>query len=105
VGDLSGKNGKIESDPFTASYSDDFASTVEGLGSFFGNRSITLHFGNKTRITCANFELVGTTVGGNNGSAPTSTSSGSPIQFTGASAKTMVPGFALLAGAAIALAL
>lgn len=105
VGDLSGKNGKISSDPFTASYSDDFASTVDGLGSFFGNRSVTLHFGNKTRITCANFTLVGTTVGGSNDSEPTTTSTGSPIQFTGLSSKTVVPSFALFAIAAIALAL
>jgi len=55
VGDLSGKWGKITSDPFTARYHDNFASTKDGLGSFFGNRSFVLHFPNKTRIACANF--------------------------------------------------
>ncbi|RDW74047.1 hypothetical protein BP5796_07489 [Coleophoma crateriformis] len=58
VGDLSGKYGKIDSDPFTAEFSDDFASTVDGIGAFFGNRSFVVHFANKTRITCANFQLV-----------------------------------------------
>lgn len=58
VGDLSGKWGNITSDPFHDVYVDDYASLVPGLGSFFGNRSIVLHFSNKTRITCANFELV-----------------------------------------------
>jgi len=102
VGDLSGKNGKINSDPFTASYHDNFASTVEGLGSFFGNRSITVHFANKTRITCANFALVGTTVGGSNGTTPNATSTGGPTQFTGTSTKTMIPTFALFAIAGLA---
>jgi hypothetical protein len=59
VGDLSGKHGMIESDPFTASYMDEFASTAEGIGAFFGNRSFVVHFANKTRITCANFQLLG----------------------------------------------
>jgi len=102
VGDLSGKYGNISSDPFTASYQDDFATTVEGLGSFFGNRSLTIHFANKTRITCANFTLVSTTVGGSN-STPISTAP--PLSFTGASAKTTLPGFALLALAGFALCL
>jgi hypothetical protein len=83
VGDLAGKHGKITSDPFTSSYSDDFASTVEGLGSFFGNRSITLHFGNATRITCANFTLLGGSVGGSDNATASATSSSGPAQFTG----------------------
>ena len=58
VGDLSGKWGTITSDPFEATYVDDYASLVPGLGSFFGNRSFVLHFQNKTRITCANFAVV-----------------------------------------------
>jgi len=103
VGDLSGKHGKIISDPFTASYSDDFASTVDGIGAFFGNRSITLHFGNTTRITCANFTLAasGTTVGGAN-----ATSTGSPIQYTGAAApRSAVGGLALGVAGALAFML
>lgn len=61
VGDLSGKHGKVElngSDTFTATYLDNFASTVDGIGAFFGNRSFVLHFANTTRITCANFAAV-----------------------------------------------
>ncbi|PQE20044.1 superoxide dismutase protein [Rutstroemia sp. NJR-2017a BVV2] len=79
VGDLSGKHGKITSDPFTASYADDFASTTPGLGSFFGNRSIVVHFGNKTRITCANFTLAAAT----NATQVNATATGGPVQYTG----------------------
>jgi hypothetical protein len=112
VGDLSGKHGPITSDPFLASYTDDFASTVEGLGSFFGNRSLTLHFANVTRITCANFTLEGNSVGGGEGGSNTSTTanatatkSGGPIQYTGlgASSRIVVPSMSLLAIGALAL--
>lgn len=58
VGDLSGKYGKITSDPFEATYVDHYVSLHEGVGSYFANRSIVVHFGNKTRITCANFEVI-----------------------------------------------
>jgi len=77
VGDLSGKYGTITSDPFTTSFTDPYTSTLEGLGSFFGNRSIVIHFANKTRITCANFARVNIPVNpvcvgvGNNQPAPT----------------------------------
>jgi hypothetical protein len=79
VGDLSGKHGKITSDPFTASYADEFASTYPGLGSFFGNRSIVVHFGNKTRITCANFTLA---TAANATMQANATSTGGPVQYT-----------------------
>lgn len=72
-----------------ASYSDDFASTTEGLGSFFGNRSLTLHFANTTRLTCANFTLLGNSAGGTGGgenTTATGTSSSAPEQFTGVGA-------------------
>ncbi|KAL2022789.1 hypothetical protein VTK56DRAFT_4605 [Thermocarpiscus australiensis] len=60
VGDLSGKHGSIPTDQgsFEASYVDLYASTLEGIGAFFGNRSVVIHYPNKTRITCANFEKV-----------------------------------------------
>lgn len=60
VGDLSGKHGAIPENQttFETSYVDLYASTLEGIGAFFGNRSIVFHFSNKTRITCANFERV-----------------------------------------------
>lgn len=86
VGDLSGKYGKITSDPFTASYVDPYASILPGIGAFFGNRSLVVHFANTTRITCANFALVS--------GAPSYTPTGSnatvtskpPAQFTGSAA-------------------
>lgn len=55
VGDLSGKYGRINSDPFVAEYVDIFASLKEGDPAFFGNRSFVIHLANVTRITCANF--------------------------------------------------
>ncbi|KAK0731568.1 superoxide dismutase, partial [Lasiosphaeris hirsuta] len=60
VGDLSGKHGAIPEgkDTFEANYLDLFASTHEGIGAFFGNRSIVFHYANKTRVSCANFQLV-----------------------------------------------
>jgi hypothetical protein len=58
VGDLSGKHGKITSDPFEMSFYDQFVSTEEGVGAYFGNRSFVIHFANKTRISCANFDMV-----------------------------------------------
>ncbi|TVY83979.1 Cell surface Cu-only superoxide dismutase [Lachnellula suecica] len=105
VGDLSGKHGKIESDPFVATYTDDFATTVNGLGSFFGNRSFVIHFANKTRITCANFALSGSTA--TNASCPpnstASATASNPAQFTGAGTKSTAS-MALLLGV-IALAI
>lgn len=59
VGDLSGKYGAADSGTtFEDTYVDRYVSLKEGPGSFFGNRSIVLHFANKTRITCANFVLL-----------------------------------------------
>jgi hypothetical protein len=58
VGDLSGKFGAITSDPWEATFVDEFSSTLPGVGAYFGNRSFVFHFANKTRISCANFELV-----------------------------------------------
>ncbi|TGZ76734.1 hypothetical protein EX30DRAFT_312119 [Ascodesmis nigricans] len=60
VGDLSGKHGKIETVPFAKQYNDLYASTKSGIGAFFGNRSVVIHANDekKSRIACANFELV-----------------------------------------------
>lgn len=48
----------MTSDPFTATFTDKYASTLEGIGAFFGNRSLVFHYANKTRISCANFKKV-----------------------------------------------
>jgi hypothetical protein len=113
VGDLSGKHGEIPTDQDTweTSYVDLYASTVEAYGDgFFGNRSIVIHYPNKTRITCANFEKVegaanlpggggddgddcgcgegsGSSSGSGSGStkAATSTTTAAPSQSTGGS--------------------
>lgn len=60
VGDLSGKYGKVEVNEGTSyrnSYIDEYSALFEGPGAFFGNRSIVLHYANKTRLACANFVL------------------------------------------------
>lgn len=64
VGDLSGKYGKITTDPFEDSYHDPYTSLTEGVGSYFANRSFVFHFANKTRISCANFLPVEAGTGG-----------------------------------------
>jgi hypothetical protein len=60
TGDLSGKYGNIPEgqDTFATSFTDLYSSTLEGLGSFFGNRSIVFHYANKTRVSCASFAKV-----------------------------------------------
>ncbi|OGM46799.1 hypothetical protein ABOM_005022 [Aspergillus bombycis] len=55
IGDLSGKHGKVTQDPFEEEYNDPFVSLSANDEQFIGNKSIVLHFGNRTRITCANF--------------------------------------------------
>ncbi len=82
VGDLSGKHGKIISDPFSAKYVDYYASLVPGTGAFFGNRSILVHFENTTIITCASFALVPGTAPSN----MTATTTAKPPVFTGSAA-------------------
>ncbi|KAI4214493.1 MAG: hypothetical protein LQ351_002910 [Letrouitia transgressa] len=89
-GDLSGKHGKISTDPFQATYLDLYLSTAAGPGSFFGNRSVVIHTANKTRLTCANFTL---TSGNGSSVAPSGSGTGtvtgptaSPSPFTGGAA-------------------
>ena len=97
VGDLSGKHGSINTttvgDHYTANYVDNYPATVPGIGAFFGNRSIVIHFANKTRITCANFTMKGSPT--NSSVTPTMT----PIQYTGIGAgeRNAVPMLSLMA--------
>ncbi|PGG96075.1 hypothetical protein AJ80_09877 [Polytolypa hystricis UAMH7299] len=62
IGDLSGKFGAIkdvaDGKHFVQSYHDMYVTTLEGPAAFFGNRSVVVHSNDKTRINCANFELV-----------------------------------------------
>ncbi|KAI1493746.1 superoxide dismutase [Biscogniauxia mediterranea] len=85
VGDQSGKYGKITSDPFTAQYHDDYTSLTEGVGSYFANRSFVIHFANKTRISCANFAILG------NSSYPTNPTGGATPSSTPSSSPTTIP--------------
>ncbi|KFY74832.1 hypothetical protein V499_05168 [Pseudogymnoascus sp. VKM F-103] len=65
VGDLSGKIGdKLPSGGNTGELDDAFTSLVVGAPAFIGNRSIVVHASDKTRIACANFELVNSNGGG-----------------------------------------
>ncbi|KAK0632379.1 hypothetical protein B0T14DRAFT_31381 [Immersiella caudata] len=80
TGDLSGKFGDIPEGQteFSATFPDLYSSTEEGLGSFFGNRSIVFHYANKTRVSCANFvKVAGDSHGGHGASeSPCSTATG-----------------------------
>ena len=57
VGDLSGKHGKIDGMMVMKNFTDMYASLVPGIGAFFGNRSIVIHYPNSTRLACANFMM------------------------------------------------
>lgn len=59
VGDLSGKYGKITSDPYEITFHDDFSSLSTGSNASIQDRSFVVHFSNKTRITCGNFAPAG----------------------------------------------
>lgn len=102
VGDLSGKHGKINTtevgDHYTANYVDNYPSTFPGIGSFFGNRSLVIHFANKTRITCANFTMAGKSVGGTgqNATYTASPTTSAPAQFTGDGTRNTVSMLTLL---------
>ncbi|KAK4132477.1 hypothetical protein BT67DRAFT_79103 [Trichocladium antarcticum] len=94
VGDLSGKHGAIPADAteHAVRYTDAYASTRDGIGAFFGNRSIVFHYPNKTRITCANFAVAEEEGGGNGGggSGSASASATLPPPHSNATATTRV---------------
>jgi hypothetical protein len=101
VGDLAGKYGNIPgTGSFQASYLDLYTSTQQGPASFFGNRSIVVHTANTTRLTCANFQLVGTSGNGTNSTGGGSSTTTSPpiAGYTGAAAQKIVSGAAVVAG-------
>lgn len=106
VGDLSGKYGNITTSSYSTSYVDLYASTKQGIGAFFGNRSIVVHTANTTRLTCANFTLVAS--GNNNGTnltTPTSPggySTGTPVPFTGSASTTAATLMTVFFGVAVA---
>lgn len=93
VGDLSGKFGDIPvgDDVYETTYTDMYASTLEGIGAFFGNRSIVFHYANKTRITCANFVKIGGDGDDGHGHASSDCSSGSASGYSSSSSSAPVP--------------
>lgn len=111
VGDLSGKYGKVTQDPYKAHYLDPYISLKEGDQAFFGNLSFVFHFGNTTRITCANFVKLSSSgtqkpsgVAAGTGVVPGP--SGSPAPFPGAAASTKLSlPLVLVSVAALAFAL
>lgn len=66
---------------------------MPGLGSFFGNRSITFHTSNASRLTCANFTLVAGSVAGN-----VTTTAPLPPPFMGAGSVKFISVGAVVAG-------
>lgn len=90
------------------SYVDLYASTKEGIGAFFGNRSIVFHTANTTRLNCANFTLLDdSATNATHGPSVTTMPENrtSPAVFTGVAATSFVSFGALLAavGAAVLL--
>ncbi|KAI1295826.1 superoxide dismutase [Xylaria venustula] len=112
VGDLSGKYGKITSDPYKAKFHDDFTAMYEGPGSYFLNRSLVVHFANKTRITCANFtslrcsgdNATATTDGSCQGELTPTPSNTGMTPVTGGAGALSITGLALLPMVALFLA-
>lgn len=106
VGDLSGKYGNITASDFVVSYADSFLSTDPSSPAYFGDKSVVIHTSNVTRITCANFMMMGSgmngTMTGNgtmgNGTSPTGPAYSGPVQ-TGAASSVMYGGAAI--GAAV----
>jgi hypothetical protein len=74
VGDLAGKHGgKIMTpDSFTTSFVDPYLSTDPSSAAFFGGLGFVIHTSNTTRMTCANFMMVG----GANGTSGNATATG-----------------------------
>jgi hypothetical protein len=58
VGDLAGKYGKIPETignaTYSKSYTDNYITLEEGVGSYIGNRSVVVHLADKSRYACAN---------------------------------------------------
>ena len=80
-------------------YYDLYASTKDGIGAFFGNRSIVVHAFNTTRLNCANFTLDTTgEQGGDVKIVPNATASA-----PAGSASPTQPGVPVFTGAASAL--
>ncbi|KAK4230644.1 hypothetical protein QBC38DRAFT_19985 [Podospora fimiseda] len=102
TGDLSGKYGVVIPDAegkFEATYTDLYSSTIEGLGSFFGNRSVVFHYPNKTRITCADFALAGGAVlptGNSSLPVPTGVAPSSSADAPGATTTAPIAGAAAI---------
>ncbi|GAB7350963.1 hypothetical protein MBLNU459_g1464t1 [Dothideomycetes sp. NU459] len=86
VGDLSGKHGSINDTEFSANYVDQYLSTTPGNGAFLGNRSLVVHFANKTIITCGNFTLLSQDSTTNTSSS--SVSSSGSVSVTGTATST-----------------
>lgn len=94
--------------PRPLSYTDLYSSTLPGIGAFFGNRSIVVHYNNKTRITCANFTMSAgaaapysnaTSAAPSSSSTKATTATPAPAMYTGAAAATL-GGAGVLAGLA-----
>ncbi|KAI1761003.1 superoxide dismutase [Hypoxylon sp. FL1150] len=102
-GDLSGKYGHINgTGPYAVKYHDPYTSLVEGAGAYIANRSLVFHFANKTRITCANFTILGSTNGTyppSPTSYPTGGSSGASAGISSPTSTSTVPVTAAAAGA------
>ena len=115
VGDLAGKHGKADLTSLSAQsvlffqgtsgmaimrsngtnqacvrYLDLYVSSVLGDPAYFGNRSVVVHDGAGTRLTCANFTLLQPGAGGN-GTTPSNSTTSVPYPTSTGSASATTP--------------
>nr|OQO28246.1 hypothetical protein B0A51_05396 [Rachicladosporium sp. CCFEE 5018] len=95
VGDLAGKHGKMSGPSYSGNYADLYLSTTPDTPAFVGNRSIVVHYANKTRITCANFTIQGTF---SNGAAPSPHASASSRPVSSADGSGQSPTGSVISG-------
>ena len=92
---------------FTKTFTDPYLSVDPASPGFFGGLGFVLHSGNTSRLTCANFQLVGNSSSSATMSmsavmSPSSTMGSMPSQFTGRAEK-LGMGIGAVAVAAAAL--
>jgi hypothetical protein len=85
---------------FTTSFVDPYLSTDPSSAAFFGGLGFVIHTSNTTRLTCANFEMVG----GANGTSSNATSTGN-MTMPSATGTPEFPGSAAKSGAGFGVVL
>ncbi|MCJ1407920.1 hypothetical protein MMC19_001991 [Ptychographa xylographoides] len=101
AGDLAGKHGNITAANWNVMYTDLYLSTTPGSPYFFGDKSIVIHSTNATRLTCANFTMVSSTMT-NSTSSPTPSTTITPFMGAASTSFGSVSVFGGLVAAVVA---